>query len=261
LAILFFAASCGVAQTPADPPGNHQKPKETKPANVDSRALLDALRNQNPAPAFVGGELPSPIFAKNFDWKEDARVWGALRKLIDHAEDAWHEMVAHLGDDRYCLTYNTVDVSSTRGYAINWTVGDACREIIDSALTDGYLECLRQMDKISYHRLAEPDFLHDKKKLKAWCEQRRSKSLNELQIEVCQWAVAELEKGDFGRVPTSRRLEWIAAVKAEIEALRACKRAFQFRGFEQSLTPYSRIEAEEFRRRHLNDKDGASHKM
>ncbi len=150
-------------------------------------------------------------------------------------------MVRHLDDGRYSITYNANSIS---GSAHNWSVGDVCREIIVGSLTGGYLERLGGTDKKSYYRLEK--FLPDKRGsmigkdiLKAWCDERSAKRLYELQIEVCQWAVVELGKGGFEEeVSPSRRLEWIAAIKSEIERLKTSKKAFRFTGFGESVLIY-----------------------
>ncbi len=220
--------------------------------------MVEALANRNPAPALAGDRLPDPVFAENYDWQEDTRVWIAFHALVDHAEDAWHEMVAHLDDGRYCLVYDTVNVSSTKGYAVILTVGEACREIIAGSLTDVYLQHL-QLDKMGYLRMQMRDVTSDRKKLRAWCEARSTKSLSELQVEMCDWAILELEKGGFGaQVPKSMRLEWIAAIRSDIESLRASKKAFHFHGFGESMVHYTRAKAAEFRRKYATPKDRAA---
>ena len=199
------------------------------PGPPDARAMVEALANRNPVPVISGPDY-KPIFAKNYDSSECMRAASALDSLIDHAEDAWPEMVAHLGDGRYSITFRA---GSTSGYCHNWTVGDVCREIIVASLTEGYLGRLHQKDKVSYYRLRA--FVGDKKDLKAWCEARRAKPLYELQFDVCQWALADLARGGFQRVPTSRQAEWAAGVKSEAERLKVSKKAFRFEGFGESV--------------------------
>ncbi len=216
-ALLACAAALCAAAVLASPPGGEQKP------TPDARAMVEALANRNPVPAIDPDHRP--VFAKNYNWPECSRAAHAFHALIDHAEDAWPEMVAHLNDNRYSITY---DADSSSGYTRNWTVGDVCRKIIVGSLAGSYLQHVHT-DKRSYYRLEK--FLPDKRGsmigkdiLKAWCEERIAKRLYELQIEVCQWAVAEVEKGGFERVSKSERLEWIAAIKSEIERLKTSRR-------------------------------------
>ncbi len=253
--LLLLAAGWGTVPATAAPPDDREEPKAVKTAPVDTRAMVGALADRNPVPDLVKTSGCDPIFAENFDWPEYGRAWTAFRTLIDRAEDAWQEMVSHLDDSRYCTTaYDGTE----NDYACNLNVGDACREIIVGSLTDVYLQHL-QLDKMGYARMQMRDVTSDRKKLKAWCEGRSTKSLYELQSEMCQWAVSELEKGDFGeQVPTSIRLEWIAAVKSEIESLRASKKAFHFHGFGESMEPYTHAKADELRRKHAAPKDRAA---
>jgi len=229
--LLAFVAFCGSSAL-AVPPADKQGSSAVTPAPSGAHAMVEALANRNPVPDIPAPRY-NPIFAKNYDRSECKRAAAAFHALIDHAEDAWPEMVAHLDDGRYSVTFYD-SAESERAY--NWTIGDICQEIIIGSLTEGYLQNLRQKDKVSYFRLQ--DFVRDKKSLKSWCEARRTKRLYELQIDVCQWAVAELDKGDFGRVPNSRRLEWIAAVKSEIERLKASKEPYRLKGFGESVELY-----------------------
>lgn len=167
---------------------------------------------------------------------------GAFESLTPHGEDAWQELVGHLDDGRYSITFNA---SATSGDAYNWSVGQVCRQIILSYLTDGYLHHVHRMDKPSYRRLR--DFVHDGKALKAWCVKRSGKPLFELQIEVAQWALAELERGGFERIPEPRRLEWIVAVEAVIESLRSSKKAFHVKNVGEYAQPYTPDEADRLR--------------
>ena len=215
--------------------------------------MVEALANRNPAPEIVERSRWYPVFAKNYDWPAYGRAWLAFGTLIEHAEDAWQEMVGHLGDDRYSITFKAV---STSGYGFNWSVGDVCGEIIVSYLTEGFLQHL-QLDKPAYARLRMPDVTRDRRKLRAWCEQRSVKRLFELQIETCEWAIAELKKGGFTGMSTSQR---VAAIQSEIDRLRASKQAFHLHSFGEFAAPYSKVEANRLRQRYLDEKDHAARK-
>ena len=232
--LLICATAFCAAAALAGPPDDKQGSSSAMPAPTDARAMVEALANRNPVPVVppLEGE---PIFAKNYNWSECNRAAGAFDALIDHAEDAWQEMVAHLDDGRYSITYEAGS-ASREGYAYNWTVGDVCRAIIIASLTEGYLPHLDRLDKLSYRDLR--DFVSDKKSLKAWCEARRTKKLYELQVDVCQWALAELKSGQFERVPKSRRTEWTTAVKSELNHLKTTKEPYRFKGFGESVALY-----------------------
>jgi len=240
------------AAAPADPPA--ALPEKPAASPVDARKMAEALANRNPLPRLAKSmEGRDPVFPQDFNWSEDARAWLALRSLIEHAEAAWPGMVRHLDDGRYCIT---VDEALSCEYALNWTVGDACREIIAGALTQGYLRHLR-MDKVSYWRLARSDLTRDAKKLQAWCASRSGRPLYELQIEICQAALADVQHGAWPpRVTPERRRDWAAALKADVASLRASRKAYQFQGFGESYHPYSFKEIEAYRKMCGKRKEG-----
>ena len=246
--VMLFAAVWGAVPAIAASPGGNQESKAAKLTPLDARAMVEALANRNPVPNPVKASGRCyMIYAKNFNELEGARAFIAFLSLIDRAEGVWQEMVGHLDDGRYCTTA----YDATEGaYAFNLSVGEACREIIVGYLTEGYLHHLH-LDKMGYARMQMREVTSNRKKLKAWCDERSTKHLYELQIEMCQWAISELEKGGFGKeVPTPTLLEWVAAVRSEITSLKVSKKALHFRGFGESMAPYTRTKADELRRRY-----------
>jgi hypothetical protein len=209
-------------------------------AGVDSRALVEALASFNPAPRHVGTRH-YPVFDAKFDWREHDRAWEALELLIQNAEFAWPELVNHLDDERYCVTYK-----SFSGFTLDFTVGGACREVILQNLAYGYFKTVRPGSKEAYLRLQTPGFLRDPVKLKAWCEARRNRKLYELQIEICDWAAAELAKPEeFPKEDLDTRNRWIAAIQKASESLRKSQTAVLWTGFgREERIPYSRERAD-----------------
>ena len=158
-------------------------------SSAGAREIVEALANRNHPPKHVG-EFHEPIFDAKFDWREDERVWDALDLATKHAEEAWPELVKHLNDDRYCVTYE-----SFSEYTYDFTVGRVCRVIILRSLSAGYFSGVEWRTKKAYLTMETAGFLRDPKTLKAWCEKRRDKKLYELQMEMCEWAKTEIEKG------------------------------------------------------------------
>lgn len=218
--------------------------------NADTRALVEALANRNAAPAFAG-RWHYPAFDERYDWREYQRVWSAIGALLRHAEHAWPDMVNHLDDDRYCITLLETDSD----YTYNWTVGDMCRAVIADNLSEAYYRNLKPGLQIVWARLRTPGIARDKKTLKAWCEERRNKRLYELQIEMCHWAITELQKRDIPRVSDLRSKAWEAAIEAEIESLRDSEMPVVFRGFGEQYTLYSPDKAERSREMYLKEKE------
>jgi hypothetical protein len=222
-------------------------PVVATPLAASARALVEALANRNPPPQLVKWQGRYPIFPSNFEWREDGRVYRALRTLIEHAETSWPEMVRHLGDARYCIT---VDEALSCEYALNWTVGEACREIIVGTLTTCYAPRLGSLNKITFARFQFSELTGDAKKLQAWCEARSARPLFELQIEFCQTALAEVAHGQWPPELVERRRHWAAALEAEIQSLRASKKPCHFQGFGESMRPYSAADSAGLRNRH-----------
>ena len=218
--------------------------KEVKAKAVDARALVEALASRNRPPKHVGEEH-YPIFDPKFDWEEDARVWRAIKSATDHAEEVWPELVKHLNDERYCVTYE-----SFSEYTYDFTVGRVCHDIILRNLAAGYFESVRPTSKVPNLRLGQPHFLFESQTLKKWCEARRGKKLYELQIELCKWAAAELAKpGAIGDVdePTARK--WIAVIEKDARSLSRSKTAVPWAGFGHiEFVPYSPGKVEAMRR-------------
>jgi hypothetical protein len=247
--LLLVAHCCAIpvlGQQPASSERHESRiVKPSEKASVDVRALVEALANRNPVPNLVGKDHPKPIFEKKVDWLEDDRVWMAIPVLVRNAEDAWPEMVKHIDDQRYCITLETTE----SGITYNWTVGDMCRYIVAGNLAAAYHRNLRPLTEQARARLGWPKVARDRKKLKAWCEERSKKQLYELQIDSCQWAITELRALDgYTRVSRIRARAWIAAIEAEIESLQESKQAVAFGGFgAEEFTPYFREKAERIR--------------
>jgi hypothetical protein len=188
--------------------------------------MVEALVNNNHPPKIENGGHRLPEFNKNFDWPEYSRVWKAIPIVVNHAEGCWPELVSHLDDERYCMT-----IKSMSSHPHNFSVGDMCRDIIARNLSEAYYQNLKPELEIIYARFRRPEIADDKKKLKAWCEERSKKKLYELQIEMCQWAIKELNKHNISRVTYQSESDWITAIESEIESLRKSKQAVPFRGF------------------------------
>src|SRR5688572_19637004 len=122
-------------------PGSAQ---ESKTPALDTRALVESMANRNRPPKHVGMQH-TPIFDATFDWREDARVWKALESVIQRAEEAWPELVNHLDDERYCVTYEAFS-----GFTYDRTVGEICRTILLRNLSRGYFETVQPQGKEAY---------------------------------------------------------------------------------------------------------------
>src|SRR5262249_32216573 len=107
---------------------------------------------------------------------------------------AFPNLVAHVGDDAYSMTGDTG--AATR----NVSVGFACFFIIEQNLRPyqpwSKVKGTERDPRGNPHR---PDYmahykLRDPKSAKVWWEERKTKSLMELQTEVLVWIIAEEAK-------------------------------------------------------------------
>lgn len=235
------------------PPAVSKKTKETV---VDAMGLIDALVNHNPAPIMTNPPLrfpPTedeglPLFDKKYDWSEYDRANKAVDSLVAHAEEAWPELLKHFDDKRYCMTYKG-------DYGQNYSVGDMCEQIVHDYLVEGYSRHL----PVLFRAVSNAEGAHAALQgsrvwweagttRKVWCEKRKGKPLYELQIEMCEWAIARVAK--LKDVSDEERGPFVKAVRAEITRLRQSKKAARFRGFSrnENFALYNREIAERIRK-------------
>ncbi len=201
------------------------------PAAIGARGitnLVESLASRNPAPRKPPPERP-PVFGKTHSWAEQDRVVGVIKRLVQHAEEAWPELVAHLDDTRYSITYEVDEVPK------NLSVGDVCKWIISDYISQAYFWHLPESSQRVFNIFNVPDVArHGNHALKEWCEARKEKKLFALQVEICRWAIAQVaelaDKRDDGIVvldefSPERRRAVIAGIKGQIAELRESKRA------------------------------------
>lgn len=200
--------------------------------------LVDAIVNHNQPPTIIGGKgAREPLFADDYKWAEQERVEEAVQRLSSHAEEAWSELVRHLDDKRYCITY------ALFRSAWNFSVGDICEEIISEHLSEAYYEHVPDSEMV-YSHLHIPAVVREGR-LKSWCEERSRRKLYELQIEMCEWAIRKLPT--VPELSDEDRRNATAAIKRQIETLRKSKkpvlREYFGRGGGEVFTLYTHAEA------------------
>ena len=178
--------------------------------------IVDKLATTIPPPVIQGEPGEQRAKYSKFDPAERDRVRALLSSLSSETEKLWPELVGHLQDHRYSLT-----VGSDAGYPTNWTVGEACQELIGSSLSVAYY---RHLDgsKSNYHHYSLPEIAKDKAKLRTWCVARKDKKLYELQIECCEWALKEIGDSKMEAAVKERTSE---AVRKEIAGLKKSRTA------------------------------------
>jgi hypothetical protein len=242
------SAACG--QVPNQ--NVHRQNEENEIAKVfDAKTLVESLANRNTPPTIVGerGEQ-EPLFGSNYDWKEQDRIRKLINLLAIHAEEAWPELVKHLDDKRYCITY-AIDERPC-----NLTIASVCNMIIKDSLAQAYRIHLPTRHSENAFVNMRPESVVPIR-LKEWCEQNRTKRLYELQLEICERAIvtfANMDKVDkqINRLTREEEHKAIADMKAESESLRKSKTALAIDRFGVGIgvEVYSDKRAENIRRRH-----------
>src|SRR5262249_29172500 len=132
--------------------------------------------------------------------------------------EVWDALVRSEGDKRYCLTVRDwIDNPKDR------TVGSFCSELAHFRLCGVYLEHLPVDPIKDGRRIRLPISIGDQiGDLAKWRAQRKDKAMYELQIEVCEAAIAAL--GKVEGVPQKDVQAAKAAIEAEIRKLRESKK-------------------------------------
>jgi hypothetical protein len=150
------------------------------------------------------------------------------------SEALWEEFLKHMDDDRYSLT-----IGSGQGLATNWSVGNLCFQLACDRLLMAFYGDLPKQDE---GRPLVPD-LDIWEALAAWRKERETKSLYELQIEVCQLAIDKLmQEPDLS---AAEKREVRKKIGRRIAALKEAKKPVFWK---PSFDAYDWYDADEARR-------------
>ncbi len=207
--------------------------------------LIDALASRNPEPKILKiGISYLPIFSLDYDWKDETRVRQTLSKIYkDASETMWEELVNHISDKRYSLTYYCDD-----HYTINGTVGDWCEEIVRWRLYGpvGQYDLTPQREGRSIHLV---DDVYDD--LVAWRKARAQKPLVDLQIEICELAIKRIP--DVEELTSEEKRTMIKQVTAQKGSLQRTRKPLMFEvGSLDSIGAYDARRAQEIREKYAN---------
>lgn len=185
-----------------------------------AKEIVDAMASKNAAPLHVG-KLHLPVFDPSFDWNEYERTWNAIGKAAENAEVIWPHLVAALNDERYSVTFESVNE-----YCYDFTVGEACQHLIIKSLTVAYANKMATKSKEAYYFFRSVSFLRDPKDLKQWCGDRKDKKLYEIQIEICNLVQTELSKpGTLSFEEKSNKVRWAKILEDTSVELNTSKKA------------------------------------
>lgn len=183
--------------------------------------MVASLESRNKEPRIRNRDL-RPVFDAGFDWREQRRVWKAIKDLIGTAASEWNSLTANIENKSYCIT-----VETESGSFYNWTVGDVCRIIIARTLSEAYFRSLdHPMTLKFYGTFRHPGFAREPERLKEWLHARREKTLAQLQADACDWAINELSKRD-----DQNREHWVLAIRETANKLRDGGEPILWKGF------------------------------
>ena len=220
--------------------------KKERASNEKETKMIDDIANRNAPPKKVQGDGPTiPLFPKDYDWKEQARVVEALGRLEKESyAELWEELVQKSDDNRYSLTIR--DKSSDAPY--NESVGVFCSELAFWQLTGVFLRHLPDNPTPGKNGRSIRLTIVPRSSLKKWREERKNKSLYELQIEIGELMIKELAK-----VKTATEEEKNKAhkkIEAEIATLKKSKKPIMLKTRTSAFDAlYDSKEAVRFRKR------------
>jgi hypothetical protein len=194
--------------------GVRDTPNKGKPlSEKEVRSLVKNLVSPNHAPE-VGKGLDAE-YPANYDRKAQDRVLAAWLTLQACGPRAFPVLFDSFDDERYSLT------GEGRACETNWTVGEACRDMIDYELQPyGTWSEDRGDPRRHFPRYFYQFGLNTRDGAKKWWKTHKDKTLRELQIEALEWVIPELKKEkafDDIRTGLERDLGKLRASKERLE--------------------------------------------
>lgn len=214
---------------------------------------VDQIANGNPAPKLMKISHPNlpdriPLFPANYDWTEESRVLEALSKLHkDTTKELWEELVRKANDPRYSLT-----LADNGGRPVTWTVGNFCKDLAYSRLTNVFQRHMPSKDDDDRGRQVHLDMGFDGVDLATWRKARMEKTLYQLQIEVGEQALMRLPKVE--RLSRDQKDSVRKLIESEIEKLKKTKEPVYLKSNAAGLDTYTEEQAN-YIRKTLNQND------
>jgi hypothetical protein len=180
----------------------------------EASRLIDSLANHNEEPLLVpvhssiASLSENPLFADDYDWDEDDRVWRVIREFKKYnGEELWNCLLEHLDDERYVVAYALDDEAYIQ------TIGNLCRCLARDYLDVAYMKHLpSSMDgNTPAMRLFSPEGVG------LWCRDHAGIPLYRQQAELCEAAIKKMQT--MPRVPGADKAKFTADVRRQIGAL------------------------------------------
>ena len=169
--------------------------EKKQPTEAEIKQLIDQLRSPNPKPITGDedeNEEPEYRLPPGFDKTKQEPIHAARSRLLKLGPVAFPYLIEKWGDKSYSITTS----HGLSGYCHNQTVGDVCRAIIcDQLQPYSYWPKTDDDPRGKPRRPRYPSaFLFSQKAAKEWIEKNKHKSLQEMQLEVLDWVIAEEAK-------------------------------------------------------------------
>lgn len=160
-------------------------------SNAEIQALVERLASPNKAPRMdVGdndGVQSMPIYSASFKHEAQEAVARAEAELIAQGPTAFPQLIAQVGDKRYCLT----ELREKNWWA-NVTVGQVCRQIVARQV-----EVFEPL--LSFPPPGRNWIPYHVEGVKEWWKENQGRSLRDMQLAGAKWAVEQ---------ETTRFKEW-----------------------------------------------------
>jgi hypothetical protein len=208
--------------------------------------MVDNLANRNKPPKIVkrpsGSPRRLPLYPRKYDWREEARVRRALKRLAsDRSQALWEELVRRIDDRRYCVVnWNDVDENAEL-----YTVGDICWLVAHNGLFGLIHPYLPSAPG------KQPEYacgIADLGNLAVWRKKRAGVPLYRLQLEICHKALAALDRLVKEKLLTAaEKVEARKGLEAEVAKLRRTRRPV-FTEIDLTANEYDREDAVHIRK-------------
>jgi hypothetical protein len=168
--------------------------------SAEIHALVESLASPNSPPKLVReGELGHlESVPKGYDLAAQDQIWQACEKLLSKGVAAFPELVVHVGDKRYSMTFSAdwEEARHDNGY-MNVSVGEICKDVILAQVYAAFPEhAIRDETAV-----ARPSYWifnpRDPASVAKWWRDRSGRTLVELQREGLQRAVDRERKRGF----------------------------------------------------------------
>ena len=188
------------------------KPDAARQQRIEK--LIQSLASPNKDPGYVGDkdDYPRVKIPAGYDRAAQSKVLEAWRLLLDEGIDAFPALVSGMKDNRYSCT-----VADTPGDGeFNLTVGQVCRDILRNNVNA--ITCSIENSygpNVIWWRAARKSHFDDD--VPKWWQERRNRSLPDLQIETAQYAIDILKTDKATPIKPDQDIKELETLIAQVK--------------------------------------------